>query len=81
MNLAQATLQQIEKYDVTMWEKHGVFAVGQDIMDAFDEIDVLNKAANIYMCARAMGDEPEGLTEQAIREVQNVFNLPKKRPC
>jgi rhamnulose-1-phosphate aldolase len=64
-----------------MWEKHGVFAVGQDIMDAFDQIDVLNKAANIYMCARAMGDEPEGLTEQAIREVQNVFNLPKKRPC
>lgn len=81
MDLAQATLRQIEKYDVTMWEKHGVFAVGQDIMDAFDQIDVLNKAANIYMCARAMGDEPEGLTEQAIREVQNVFNLPKKRPC
>ena len=26
-----------------MWEKHGVFAVDCDAMQAFDQIDVLNK--------------------------------------
>lgn len=37
------------------------------------------KAAKIYMCAKAMGSEPEGMTDEAMQEVQRVFNLPKKR--
>lgn len=81
VRLAEATLEQIKHYDVVMWEKHGVCAVGLDIMDAFDQVDVLNKAANIYMCSRNMGFEPEGMTEAAMKEVQEVFQLPKKRPC
>ena len=81
VQLAEATLEQIKKHDVVLWEKHGTVAVGQDIMDAFDQTDVLCKAANIYMCARNMGNEPEGMTDAAIKEVQEVFNLPKKRPC
>ena len=79
--LAEATLEQIKTHDVVMWEKHGTVAVGQDIMDAFDQTDVLCKAANIYMCARAMGSEPDGMTEAQMKEVQDVFKLPKKRPC
>ena len=81
VKLADATLEQIKDYDVVMWEKHGVCAVGQDLMDAFDQIDVLNKAANIYMCAKSMGFTPEGMTEEAMKEFQDVFKLPKKRPC
>lgn len=79
VRLADATLEQIKDYDVVLWEKHGTVAVGTDIMDAFDQTDVLCKAANIYMCARSMGEEPEGMTDEAMKEVQEVFNLPKKR--
>ncbi|MCF0196493.1 MAG: rhamnulose-1-phosphate aldolase [Bacteroidaceae bacterium] len=81
VSLADATLQQIKTHDVVMWEKHGTVAVGQDIMDAFDQTDVLCKAAIIYMSARAMGSEPEGMTDEAMHEVQEVFHLPKTRPC
>ena len=81
VKLAKATLEKIKEYDVVMWEKHGVCAVGTDIMDAFDQVDVLNKSANIYMCAKNMGFTPDGMTDEAMREVQQVFNLPKKRPC
>ena len=81
IELANATLEQIKKYDVVMWEKHGVCAVGLDIMDAFDQVDVLNKAANIYMCAKNMGFEPEGMTDKAIQDIQDIFHLPKMRPC
>ncbi|MCR4920609.1 MAG: rhamnulose-1-phosphate aldolase [Bacteroidaceae bacterium] len=81
VELADATLEQIKYHDVVLWEKHGTVAVGTDIMDAFDQTDVLCKAANIYMCARAMGSEPEGMTDEAIREVQEVFHLPTTRPC
>ena len=77
----EATLEQIKTHDVVLWEKHGTVAVGTDIMDAFDQTDVLCKAANIYMCARSMGSEPDGMTAAQMKEVQDAFNLPKKRPC
>ena len=48
VELADATIKAIDDdYDVVMWEKHGVFAVDTDIMSAFDQVDVLNKAAQI----------------------------------
>ncbi len=79
VQLADATLKLIKDFDVVLWEKHGTVSVGTDIMDAFDQTDVLCKAANIYLCAKAMGSEPEGMTDEAMREVQEVFKLPKTR--
>ncbi len=81
VKLAEATLEQIKDYDVVLWEKHGICAVGLDIMDAFDQADVLNKAATIYLRARSMGFEPDGMTDEAMKEVQQVFHLPTSRPC
>jgi rhamnulose-1-phosphate aldolase len=78
VELAEATIRAIdEDYDVVMWEKHGVFAVDVDIMDAFDQVDVLNKAAQIYMAAKNMGFEPEGMTGPQMQELSSVFGLPK----
>lgn len=81
VELADATLEQVRHYDVVLWEKHGVCAVGQDIMDAFDQVDCLNKSAQIYLSARAMGFTPEGMTPQAMADVQRAFHLPTSRPC
>ncbi|MBR4562031.1 MAG: rhamnulose-1-phosphate aldolase [Bacteroidales bacterium] len=74
--LGEATLNTLDEgYDVVMWEKHGVFAVDTDIMAAFDQVDVLNKAAQIYMSARSMGFEPEGMSEAKMQELAEVFGL------
>lgn len=81
IQLADATLELVKRYDVVLWEKHGTVAVGKDIMDAFDQTDVLCKAAKIYLAARTAGCEPEGMTDKAMKEVQDVFHLPKQRPC
>lgn len=76
--LAEETIKAIDdNYDVVMWEKHGVFAVGDDIMEAFDMVDTLTKSAIIYMDARAMGFIPDGMSRQQMREISTVFNLPK----
>ena len=76
--LADATIKAIDdNYDVVMWEKHGVFAVENDIMSAFDQVDVLNKSANIYMCARSMGFIPDGMSQTQMQEISTVFHLPK----
>ena len=75
--LADATLKELEDYDVVLWEKHGVFAKGTDVMDAFDQIDVLSKSAKIYINARCMGFEPEGMSDAQLKEMTVAFNLPK----
>ena len=47
------------------------------LAEAFDQIDVLNKSAQIYMSARAMGFEPDGMTDAQMKEMSAAFNLPK----
>lgn len=75
--LAEATLNELESYDVVLWEKHGVFAKGLDVLDAFDQIDVLSKSAKIYLDCRAMGFEPEGMSNAQMQEMTRAFNLPR----
>lgn len=75
--LADATIKELDEYDVVMWEKHGVCAVGEDIMDAFDQVDVLSKSAQIYINARNMGFVPEGMSQEQMREMTVAFHLPK----
>ncbi len=75
--LAEGTLKELDDYDVVLWEKHGVFAQGLDAMDAFDQIDVLSKAAKIYISAKTMGFEPEGMSDAQLKEMSVAFNLPK----
>jgi len=77
LNLAEGTLKELEDYDVVLWEKHGVFAKGLDVMDAFDQIDVLSKSAKIYIDAKCLGFEPEGMTDKQLKEMSVAFNLPK----
>ena len=78
VDLAEATIKAIDDdYDVVMWEKHGVFAVDVDIMSAFDQVDVLNKAAQIYIAARNMGFEPEGMSDAQLTELSTAFHLAK----
>ncbi len=75
--LADATIKELEEYDVVMWEKHGICAVGEDVMEAFDMIDTLSKSAQIYLTAKSMGFEPEGTSQEQMEELKRAFNLPK----
>ena len=77
VELADATIKAIDDdYDVVMWEKHGVFAVDTDIMSAFDQVDVLNKSALIYIASKNMGFEPDGMSDAQMKELSDVFGLP-----
>jgi rhamnulose-1-phosphate aldolase len=77
LKLADATINQLDEYDVVLWEKHGACAVGENIKEAFDMIDTLSKSAQIYLAAKTMGFEPEGMTMMQMEEMRTTFNLPK----
>ena len=77
VKLGEATINELADYDVVMWEKHGIFSVDVDVMAAFDQIDVLNKSALIYIAAKSMGFEPDGMSDEQMKEMSVAFNLPK----
>lgn len=77
VGLANATLKELDDYDVVMWEKHGVFAISTDIMEAFDMVDTLTKSALIYISSKNMGFEPDGMTAEQMHEMSVAFHLPK----
>ena len=61
--------------DVVFWEKHGILAVGEDLIECFDAIDTLSKSAQIYFSARMTGYEPEGMTDQQLDDLVPAFGL------
>ena len=73
--LADRTIELLDEYDVVMWTKHGALAVGTDLIEAFDQIDVLSKSARIYESARSMGFVPTGMSDAEMQELKEVFGL------
>ncbi|MDR2118621.1 MAG: rhamnulose-1-phosphate aldolase [Tannerellaceae bacterium] len=73
--LAHATIRQLGRHDVVFWEKHGILAVGEDIIDCFDAIDTLSKSAQIFFSARAAGYPPEGMTDRQLDDLAEAFRL------
>ena len=54
------------------------FAVDVDIMSAFDQVDVLNKSALIYIAAKNMGFEPDGMSQEQMKEMTGLLIYPNK---
>lgn len=76
LDLARATIKQLERHDVVFWEKHGILAVGEDLIECFDAIDTLNKSAQIYFAARMAGcDAPTGMTDKQLDDLVPAFGL------
>jgi len=71
-DIGAATVKALEKHDVALWEKHGVFAVGRTPHDTFDAIDLLSKSASVYLLCRSAGKEPEGLTDSQIDDLGKI---------
>lgn len=75
VDIANLTLPLLEKHDILIWEKHGVFAVGDNLAATFDLIDTLSKSAQIYVFARQCGYTPEGLSDQQLKDLIEPFNI------
>jgi rhamnulose-1-phosphate aldolase len=69
-DLAEATVQVLERHRLVLWEKHGCVAVGRDVFEAFDLIDTAEKSAKVFLMVRAAGFEPDGLTDDQLDELR-----------
>ena len=75
VELAERTVEELRDYDVVLWEKHGVCAVAENIVEAFDMVDTLSKSAQIYQTARNMGFVPDGMSQRQMDELKQAFGL------
>lgn len=75
VELAEATAQALDDYDIVMWEKHGAVGIGENLIEPFDMIDTLTKSAKIYLSARAMGFTPTGMSDEQMNELKERFDL------
>lgn len=73
--LAVLTVEALKHHDVALWEKHGALAAGRTLSEAFDFVDVANKGAIIFLQCLSAGYEPEGLSDEQLKELEDAFNL------
>jgi len=64
-SLGDRTAGALRTSRLAVWEHHGVVAVGESLDRAFDRVELIEKAAEIYWNIRAMGVEAEGIDEGA----------------
>jgi rhamnulose-1-phosphate aldolase len=73
--LANATKKKFIKYKIVLWEKHGCVAVGENLNDAFDKIDVLVKTLKIFFMHNQTSNKPEGLSVYKIKELKKLKSI------
>jgi len=71
--LADVTVEALKKHRVVLWEKHGCAAIARNPYEAFDLIDILDKAASTYIMCRSLGREPSGLSQEQLKEIDRLF--------
>jgi rhamnulose-1-phosphate aldolase len=71
--IAISTVEALQKHDVVVWEKHGVFAIGKTLHDTFDRIDIACKSARIWFLCKSAGFEPEGLSREQLLSLEGIL--------
>jgi rhamnulose-1-phosphate aldolase len=78
-DLARATVAALRGRRVVLWAMHGAVAVARDPDEAFDLLDIANKAARIWLKVRAVRIEPRGLRKRDLEDLDAAFGDPGSR--
>jgi rhamnulose-1-phosphate aldolase len=78
--LGAATVEALRGHRLCLWEKHGCVCVGRNVVEAFDLIDIADKAAQIYLLCRSAGLEPQGLGPEQLDEIARRFGARRSKP-
>jgi rhamnulose-1-phosphate aldolase len=71
-SIGEATAKVLQTHHVVVWEKHGLLAIGNSVLETFDTMDLLTKSARIFLLCKNAGFTPEGLTDKQIEEISRI---------
>lgn len=72
-SLGELTARGLESSRLVVWAHHGVVSVGENLLRAFDWVELVEKAATIYWRSRAMGIQPAGIPEEGLKKTVEAF--------
>lgn len=72
VEIAEETVKVLQNHDVAVWEKHGVFAIGETVSGSFDIIDILTKSAQIFLLCRKAAIIPDWFTDGQIASLKKL---------
>jgi rhamnulose-1-phosphate aldolase len=72
-SLADASREKLRKFRLALWDKHGVIASGRSLDQALDRVEIVEKAAAIYLQLRSMGIEPEGMSDEQLAAAMSAL--------
>ncbi len=71
--LADETFKSLKRgKTLIIWERHGALSIERDVITAFDQLDVANKAAGIALNLLMAGRRPKTLTEKEFSELREL---------
>ena len=80
LDLAQQTASALEKHQAALWAQHGVFCSGATFDEAFGLMHTIEKAAEVYMLARAAqggsAEFAQSIGDDDLRALAAAYNLP-----
>lgn len=72
-DLANVVAQSCLKGNVVLLENHGILAVGDNLLQAFDRIEVTEAAAKMTFITELLGNQKE-LSADEIKEIDKLFD-------
>ncbi len=75
LELGVATRDALFDCNVAVWPMHGVVSLAPDLEKALDQVEIVEKAARIYMTILATGRKPVGLTDEQIRKSRERWGI------
>lgn len=76
VELGNATVKALQSHEIVTWEKHGTLAVGATLMNCIDQMEMISKAAGIYLSCITAGFQPEGLNRDQLNQIIEQYNIP-----
>jgi rhamnulose-1-phosphate aldolase len=75
--IAIASAKLMEKYNAVVWAHHGLFCAGPNFDEVFGLMDTIEKAADISVKIRSMGDgkKRQSITSQNFRDLAKAFHI------
>lgn len=74
MDIAKATAEAMGRRNLAVWQYHGICSGGYDLDEAFGRIEVVEKAAEIYLQVQAAGGVQQTLSDEQLLAIALNFN-------
>lgn len=70
--LAETVANHIDRSDILLLENHGILTTGNNLLQAFDKIEVLENAARMTLIVDFEGKK-KSLSKERIKEIEKLF--------